>query len=100
MTTTKQFIIFGREGGHPNYKANVEKPVKGINVDATCRCVYCGKFVKSEKFFVFLSNDAQVITKEQGNGIDDLGLYPVGSDCAKLAKNAGHKLYDGSCNEI
>lgn len=90
----KTFIIFGQTGGHPNYRANSEKLHKGRNIGIEECCVYCGKHSGSTKTFVFLSNDSRVITKQEGNGIDDLSLYPVGSDCAKLARKAGHTLYN------
>ncbi len=89
--------IFGRNDGHPKYKANQLK----TNLDVTQCCAYCGKVVKEGhgKYFLFLNNSCEVITKEEGTDYD-LGLYPIGSECLKKFREAGVKIYNWDCEEV
>ena len=84
--------FFGQpNGGHPNYHRNSE------DRDGTLCCAYCGKLGKN-KTFVFLNWDGTPCSPDtQG---DVLGLYPIGSDCAKKAKAAGIKIYTWDMKEV
>lgn len=73
-------------------------------VDDTCCCILCGKNAGKGGLFVYLTSGGEYSTMEEaaeyekvieglGGCLDDLGLYPVGSDCAKKLKLAGVKLY-------
>lgn len=99
MTTTSNTspALFGRTGGHPNYRANQERAkVGGNNVGPEECCAYCGRATGLGKNFLYLTTLGQVSeapADPETQSYDDLGLYPVGSDCAKLFKKAGVKLY-------
>lgn len=94
-TTAPSFIIFGREGGHPRYDANSDKPYKGQYVDRSVCCVYCGRYAPSATKFVYLTGWGDIIENPGDKATnDDLGFYPVGSDCAKLAHQAGVPVYE------
>lgn len=106
MSMTK-FSVFGGEGGHPNYRANQDKATVKVEgrgrhpADVTQCCCYCGKTVKNGhgETFLLLSGGGDVITQaEYRDG--DLGLYPIGSDCAKLARKAGATIYNWEGEEV
>lgn len=77
--------------GHTKYEENLKKYVP--YGDTTIACCYCGRHARSGTTFAFLSNMSEFIRQEEG-GDDFLGMYPVGSDCAKILKDAGVTLYD------
>lgn len=80
-------------GGNPAYKANMSKAMhKGLPVCQTSCCVLCGKKALSQKLFVLLSTDNVYVTQAELSD-DDLGEYPVGSDCAKTLKAAGIPVF-------
>ena len=87
------------EGSNPNYEKNVAASPKAHG-DTTACCCYCGKFTGTDKQFAFLANVGIFIDIKDDNGMDDLGMYPVGSDCAKLLKKHGVKLYTSDFVEI
>ena len=79
--------------------------LKDVN-DSEC-CAICGKPAKGGKF-VYLTDDGCYTTAEEGQehdalvvadggSPDDLGLYPVGADCARKLKSAGVTLYPWGC---
>jgi hypothetical protein len=84
-------------GGNPNYRKNQEraKSKGGHPLDASSCCVLCGKKAYESGLSVMLSNVGLYITPEEHNDSDDLGYYPVGSDCAKKLKAAGIPVYEG-----
>jgi len=85
---------FGRESGNPNYKQNQDRARhNGHYLDASNCCAVCGKKALGGDTFVMLSNVGEYITEAEYNDSDDLGLYPVGSDCAKKLKKAGIPVY-------
>lgn len=93
----KTMVLFGGEGGHPGYSANLDKHGQ----DPSVSCVYCGRYAGTAKTFVFLSDAGEHITPEAAESLCDyLGLYPIGSDCAQKAKAAGVPLYDTNCKRI
>ena len=99
MTTT--FTIFGRHGGHPNYEANTNKVYNGHYVDPSACCVYCGTYTPSAKTFVYLTGWGDIIENPgDASSNDDLGFYPVGSDCAKRAFEAGLPVYDAENQRV
>lgn len=91
--------------GHPGYEANQKKARhNGHYVDQTSCCAYCGKKAIESDLSVLLSNVGEYITKEEadafeiecaarGGSPDDLGYYPVGSDCARKLRAAGIPVY-------
>jgi hypothetical protein len=81
-------------GGNPDYKANQAKAKskQGYPVSTTQCCVLCGKKARGD-LSAMLSNMGLYITKEEYNNSDDLGYYPVGSDCAKKLKAADIPVY-------
>jgi len=100
MTTTT-FIIFGQPGGHPNYRENTNKVYDGHYVDMSDCCVYCGRYAPSAKTFVYLTGHGDIIENPgDAAGNDDLGFYPVGSDCAKRALKAGLPVYDAENQRV
>jgi len=100
MTTTT-FIIFGHAGGHPKYRENTNKVYNGRNVDPSDCCVYCGKYATSTKTYVYLTGYGEIIENPgDAAGNDDLGFYPVGSDCAKRALKAGFPVYDAEFRRV
>jgi hypothetical protein len=85
---------FGGPNGHPNYRRNQDAARhNGHYLDTSDCCVICGRKAIPSKFSVMLSNVGEYITEAEHNDSDDLGLYPVGSDCAKLLKKAGIPVY-------
>jgi hypothetical protein len=108
MTNKKvDFKVFGGEGGHPNYRANQDKATVKMDghrypADMTQCCCYCGKTVKNGhgETFLYLSSTNEVITADQDPEGYGLGLYPIGSDCARLARKAGATLYNWGCKEV
>lgn len=98
--------------GHPNYEANQSAARhEGRYVDSTHCCVLCGKKAIGGKTFVALTNVGEYTTKEEmaehdaiviaNKGCpDDLGLYPVGSDCMKVLVKAGVTIYDWDFNVV
>lgn len=108
MNTTrglKNITPYGGPQGHPNYEANLKKfgtrhPTEGRYLDECAEtCCYCGKYVKNPKTFALLEDVALFVTKEQ-LGDFDLGQRPVGSECAKVLKKAGVKLYNWDFEEV
>lgn len=107
MDNTKKVpVIFGQAGGHPNYKANQSKAVdkrfrSPLGVESCC--MYCGKACYEGGTFIYLTALAEVVAEMPKDGEianDDLGLYAVGSDCAKLFRKAGVKIYNWNCEEV
>lgn len=110
MSTPRTYSIVVPENlrafsGNPNYRKNQESARhQGHYVDQTECCVLCGRKAIGGNTFVILSNVSEYITKEEsaafdadcaarGGCSDDLGYYPVGSDCAKKLKSAGVPIY-------
>ncbi len=94
LTCPPGLAPFGRENGHPNYKKNSNAARhNGFPLDTSHCCVVCGKKAVDTLTYVMLSNVGEYITEAEYNDSDDLGLYPVGSDCAKKLKSAGIPLY-------
>lgn len=94
---------FGRPNlGHPNYRANQEAARhKGQYVCETHCCCYCGKKALNGNIFAYLTNLGEFARMEDRPALnDDLGLYPVGSDCAKRLKKAGVTLYNAQNEKI
>jgi len=92
LTAPESLQPFGR--GNPNYHRTQEaQRHQGMYVDQTECCCVCGKkaFGKSRQF-VYLTDLSQYITKEECQD-HDLGMYPVGSDCAKKLNKAGVPTY-------
>jgi hypothetical protein len=83
-------------GGNPSYRKNQAKAKSkgGFPLDESACCVLCGKRAYQSGLSVMLSNVGEYITKEEHNDSDDLGYYPVGSDCAKKLATAGIPVYD------
>lgn len=82
-------------GGNPSYRKNQDAAKhEGSSLDESCCCVLCGKAAFTSGLSVMLSNVGEYITKEEHNDSDDLGYYPVGSDCAKKLKAAGIPIYE------
>lgn len=91
--------------GNPNYRKNQERArYNGSPIDESRCCVLCGK-ASFGTTYVLLSNMGEYITLEEsraheascekrGLNSDDLGYYPVGSDCAKTLKSAGIPVYE------
>lgn len=84
---TKTFVTFGGTNGHPNYQLNLSKTQYA---DTTTACCYCGKAVKGNTYLHLSSLGEPLAPGAEGD--HDLGLYPIGSDCAKKAKSAGHTV--------
>lgn len=92
----------------PNYRRNQSRARhNGHYVSETHCCVVCGRAAVNAKEFALLSNVGEYITREEfeqhekeviarGSSPDDLGLYPVGSDCALKLKAYGIPLYSQS----
>lgn len=93
VTTPAHLKAFG---GNPNYRKNQSqaKSPEGYLLDESCCCVLCGKAAYTSGLSVMLSNVGLYITPEEHNDSDDLGYYPVGSDCAKKLKAAGIPVYE------
>jgi hypothetical protein len=83
--------------GNPNYEKNLAKA--GVYLDQTQCCCVCGKRAKGG-LGVYLSNVGEYITEaeflafeiecEARNACsDDLGVYPVGADCARKLRACG-----------
>jgi hypothetical protein len=106
MDNTKKVPgIFGRgEGAHPKYRLNQDKAVDPkfrSPLDVSACCVYCGKACLSNKAFLYLTGLGEIVKKDgRDDNNDDLGLYPIGSDCVKLFRAAGCTIYDWNLNEI
>lgn len=95
-----------------NYRKNQEAARhNGHYVDETCCCVLCGKKAIGGGTFVLLTNVGEYTTKEEmaeheklvearGGSPDDLGLYPVGFDCAKKLKAAGVTIYNAEIEAV
>lgn len=92
---------FGGVNGHPNYRTNQDRTGR----DPSECCVVCGKRATGN-LYVYLSNVSEYITEAEyvaqedacnarGACSDDLGMYPVGSDCAKKLRAAGIPLVRG-----
>jgi len=81
--------MFGGNGGHANYKKNLERT---MYADPTQCCVYCGKSVGKGRLSVFLNCHNQAVAADETLP-DFLGYYPIGSDCAKKAKKEGIPVY-------
>lgn len=91
--------------GNPNYRKHQNAARhEGHYVDETQCCALCGKKALNQETYVLLSNVGNYITSEEalafekdaearGGCSDDLGYYPVGSDCAKKLKAAGVPIY-------
>jgi len=86
------------------YNKNLDATADG---DSCIGCVLCGKKTNSRYlvdggFFVMLSNVGEYITAEEYNDMDDLGLYPIGSDCLKKLKLKpfGVPIYDGKGKKV
>jgi len=99
--------------GNPNYRKNQEAArhnsvrdnyVVGRYASETECCALCGKKALGSQH-VLLTNVGEYTTIEEmdendkavearGGCPDDLGYYPVGSDCAKKLKAAGVMIYD------
>ncbi len=88
---------FGREnGGHPNYKRNLNATV---DREPSCACAYCGRYTGQGTLFVFLTNVGDFDRYEDHpDNMDHLGLYPVGAGCARLLKMDGISIYDWEGN--
>lgn len=93
--------VFGiMPGGHQKYRENQDKAM-GVtkdgyrfNADQTCCCAYCGRYTGSGTLFVFLTCYAEMTESELFEDDNDaLGMYPVGSDCAKKLKATGVPIY-------
>lgn len=81
--------------GNPNYRTNQEAARhEGFPVDECDCCVLCGKKAVQSGMYVYLTGRGEYTKAGEGEKNDDLGLYPVGSDCAKKLKKAGVTLYD------
>jgi len=93
VTTVKPF---GGENGHPKYEENMGKAMhEGLPVSQT-DCCYCGKKAVGGKIFAYLTSMGVFAQADDFAHLADdhnLGLYPVGSDCAKLLKRHGVALY-------
>lgn len=81
------------------------KTTPDLGGDETTCCVLCGRNAGQGGRFVYLTNLGEYTTveeaaqndkvvEERGGCPDDLGLYPVGSDCAKKLKQAGVTIYN------
>ncbi len=80
---------FGGPNGHANYDENQGKARHaGRPVGPEDCCVLCGKKALGGGIFVLLCSVGEYITEAE-LAEDDLGCYPVGSDCAKKLKAAG-----------
>lgn len=99
MDNTNQFVIFGGVGGHPDYRSNIHKPRKGRFVDQTECCAYCGRYTPSPKYYLYLTTANEVI-EARDDSHDDLGFYPIGSECKKLALEAGKPLYNADYKRV
>lgn len=98
--------------GHPSYRKNQEAARhNGHYVDESGCCVLCGKKAIGGGLFVLLTNVGEYTTKEEmaehekvvaarGGCPDDLGLYPVGGDCARKLKKAGVTIYNGEIEPV
>lgn len=82
---------------NPNYRTNMSR-----SDCATVCCCFCGKRMSGQRIFAFLTNIGEFAVAEEWEGTsnDHLGLYPVGSDCAKLLKKHGVVLYDWECKRV
>lgn len=79
--------------GNPDYRTNQGKAIhKGIPVCQTQCCVLCGKKSLGGKLYVLLASTCEYVTREELDE-DDLGEYPIGSDCAKKLKAAGIPVF-------
>lgn len=83
-------------GGHPNYRVNQKKAGR----DPSDCCALCGKACLKTAAYVMLSNVGEYITAEENNNSDDLGLYPVGSNCMRLLKQAGIPVYNTAFERV
>lgn len=95
------FGLFGHgEGAHPAYKANLGKArIKGgFPADETNCCVYCGRHTRNASLFVYLSSLGEPMAPRD-DGFDDLGYYPIGPDCARLARAAGVAVHERPTGE-
>ena len=87
-TTPKPFGC--SNGGHPSFRANVERTAP--YGDDTCCCAYCGKFMRAgARHFAWSSDggefdDASKVEDKLGGHVGWCGL---GSDCARKLKKAG-----------
>lgn len=90
--------------GHDKYEENLDKAKhNGIPCSQTDCCCYCGRKAIGGKTFAFLTNIGQFAVAEDyedNPGNDHLGLYPVGSECAKLLKSHGVVIYDQDCKRV
>ena len=96
---------FGQALGNPNYEANQAKATfsdqgRRRSADQTVCCAYCGRYCKNPTIFAFLANVSEFMDAKDDNGMDDLGFFPVGSDCAKLLRKHDVPLYDFDNNRI
>lgn len=93
-TDTPKPLPFGRKnGGHPNYEANLAKTP---HQDQTAACCFCGKNTGHGRVFAYLLDVGDFAKKEDYAHLADdtnLGFYPVGSDCARKLKAAGIAIY-------
>jgi hypothetical protein len=87
-------------GGHPSYRANQSKAMGRTGdgfrfyADATLCCAYCGRYTGNGTLYVFLTCLGEFSESEyHTDAMDFLGMYPVGSDCAKKLKAAGVPIY-------
>lgn len=88
-------------GGHPTYWQTQEKQThKGLPVEPNHCCVLCGRKALGNKRFVMLTNIGEYTFKEEPSECDDLGLYPIGSECLKVVTAAGVPVYDRDYNHI
>jgi hypothetical protein len=79
---------FGR--GNINYHRNLESTGrKDPGADQTTCCVVCGRKTNNNRRYVCLTDGGEYIAKENLTD-DDLGFYPVGSDCAKKLQAGGN----------
>lgn len=69
-----------------------QRDKNGMYVDEGCCCVLCGKKAFGAPEYVLLSDTSRYVTKEELTD-NDLGMFPVGSDCAKKLKKAGIPVY-------
>ncbi len=84
---------FGGPNGHPDYEKNQNAARhNGHYVCQTQCCVICGRKALGGHIFAMLSNVGEYITPAEHNDSDDLGMYPVGSDCAAKLILAGVPL--------
>lgn len=93
---TNKMKPFGGTGGHPNYRTNQDKAThKGMPLDTTACCCWCGKKALGHKLHAYLTNMGEFSEQRSSEGSDDLGFYPLGGACARELRKAGIPTYRG-----